>query len=352
MLLAGLLLPLLLGAAAPPQVRIQASSQEVRPVRIASTAFGRRLEIEVRDLPRDTAKAAIQAALDEVSATERLLRPDASEPAGGVGSLNATAGHGPQPVDPKLMPLLVRAQEFCFWSEGAHGPLGRSLYEAWGLRSAPTGSDDPAVAVLPEPGVLQEVTSAARCESLTLNPARDTAELAAGSRLDLGGFEEGHAVDRAVETLRENGVANGFVQLGPAQRGIGKGVDGKGWKIVLPRFSGMDRPAGRFQLRDRATAVLSTLDGSMRIADQVLLPYLNQRTGLPAPGVIGVATVTDLAVDAQALAIAMVLTGPREGQYRLGSLRPSPSVLWFLGSGSGAPLQADHHWGDIIAASR
>jgi hypothetical protein len=48
----------------------------------------------------------------------------------------------------------------------------------------------------------------------------------------------------------------------------------------------------------------------------------------------------------------MVLTGPREGQLRLGSLRPSPSVLWFLGSGSGAPLQADHHWGDVIAASR
>jgi len=65
-----------------------------------------------------------------------------------------------------------------------------------------------------------------------------------------------------------------------------------------------------------------------------------------------VAAVTDLAVDAQALAIAMALTGPREGQLRLGSLRPHPSVLWFLGNGSGAPLQVDHRWGEIIAASR
>jgi thiamine biosynthesis lipoprotein len=351
-----LLLSLLLGAVAPPpQVQIQASSQDARPVRIASTAFGRRLEIEVRDLPRETAKAAIQAALDEVSATERLLRPDSPEPAGnigGIGSLNAAAGHGPQPVDPKLMPLLVRAQEFCLWSEGAHGPLGRSLYEAWGLRAAAAESDDPPMANLPEPGVLQEATAAARCESLVLDPAKGTGELAAGSRLDLGGFAEGHAVDQAVETLRKNGVANGFVQIGSVQRGLGKGVDGRGWKIILPRFTGMDRPAGRFLLRDRAAAVLSTQDGSMRIADQLVLPYLNQRTGLPAPGVVGVAAVTDLAVDAQALAIAMALTGPREGQLRLGSLRPSPSVLWFLGSGSGAPLQADHHWGDVIAASR
>jgi len=361
MLLPGLLLSLLFGAVAPsPEVKIQVSSQDVRPVRIASTAFGRRLEIEVRDLPRETARAAIQAALDEVSAAERLLKPDASEPAGGVGSLNAAAGHGPQPADPKLMPLLVRTQEFCFWSEGAHGPLGRNLYEAWGLRPAAAetkpdpGSDGPApsAAVLPEPGTLQEATAEAKCESLRLDPAKGTAELAAGSRLDLGGFAEGHAVDMAVETLRQNGVANAFVQIGSIQRGLGKGVDGRGWKIILPRFTGMDRPAGRFQLRDRAAAVLSTQDGSMRIADQVLLPYLNQRTGLPAPGVIGVAAVTDLAVDAQALAIAMILTGPREGQLRLGSLRPSPSVLWFLGSGSGAPLQADHHWGDVIAASR
>jgi thiamine biosynthesis lipoprotein len=359
MLLPSLLLSLLFGAVSlPAQVKIQASSLEDRPVRIASTAFGRRLEIEVRDLPSETARAAIQAALDEVSATERLLRPDSAEPAGGIGSLNAAAGHGPQPVDPKLMPLLVRAQEFCFWSEGAHGPLGRNLYEAWGLRASKpepepkAEPDNPAPAALPEPGLLQEATAAARCEALTLSPAKDTAELAAGSRLDLGGFAEGHAVDQAVATLRQSGVANGFVQIGSIQRGFGKGVDGKGWKIILPRFTGMDRPSGRFLLRDRAAAVLTTQDGSMRIADQVLLPYLNQRTGLPAPGVIGVAAVTDLAVDAQALAIAMVLTGPREGQLRLGSLRPSPSVLWFLGSGSGAPLQADHHWGDVIAASR
>jgi hypothetical protein len=83
-----------------------------------------------------------------------------------------------------------------------------------------------------------------------------------------------------------------------------------------------------------------------------MLPYLHQRTGLPAQGVAGVAAVTELAVDAQALAIAMAVTGPREGELRLGSLRPNPSVLWFLGSGSGAPLQVDHRWGEVIAASK
>jgi FAD:protein FMN transferase len=337
MLSLGLLL--LLGAGAPPPgVQIQASSQEVRPVRVAATAFGRPVEIEVRDLARDTARSAIQAALDEIAEIERLSRFE---------SLNAAAGQGPQAVDPRLLPLLVRAQEFCFWSEGAHGPLGGELYEAWGLRSARA-----APAGTPDPERIEKAAALTRCDALRLDVAKSTAELAAGARLDLGGFAEGHAVDRAAEVLLKNGVANGFVQVGTIQRAFGGGADGRGWKVVLPKFPGMDQPAGRFLLRDRAAAILSIQEEPLKVADQVLLPYLHQRKGLPAQGVVGMAAVTDLAVDAQALAIAMAVTGPREGQLRLGSLRPNPSVLWFLGGGSGAPLQVDHRWGEIIAASR
>ncbi|HEX5717779.1 MAG TPA: FAD:protein FMN transferase [Thermoanaerobaculia bacterium] len=318
------------------QVQIQPSSQEIRPVRVAATTFGKPAEIEVRDLSREAARAAIQSAFDEIAEIERLTQP---------GALNAGAGQGPQALDPRLMPLLVRAQEFCFWSEGAHGPQGRDLYEAWGLRGAgPTGP--------PDSERLERAKVAARCDTLRLDPAKGTAELATGAQLDLGGFAEGYAVDRAVEVLRQKGVGNGFVQIGAVQRAFGGGADGRGWKVLLPHYPGMDRAEGLFLLRDRATAVLSIEDNPMKIADQALLPYVHQRTGLPAQGVVGVAAVTDLAVDAQALAIAMALTGPREGQLRLGSLRPNPSVLWFLGNGSGAPLQVDHRWGEIIAASR
>lgn len=324
---------LLLGT---PQVQIQASSQDTRPVRIAATAFNEQVEIEVRDLPREASRAAIQSALDEIAATERLTRFEA---------LNAAAGQGPQAVDPKIMPLLVRAQEFCFWSEGAHGPLGAGIYEAWGLHGA-----GPASA--PDAERLERAKETSRCDALRLSPSKGTAELAAGARLDLKGFAEGHAVDRAIEVLREKGVGNGFVQIGAVQRGLGGGADGRGWKVVLPKFPGMEQPSGRFLLKNRAAAVLSINEDPLKVGDMALLPFLHQRTGMPPQGVAGIAAVTDLAVDAQALAIAMALTGPREGQLRLGSLRPNPSVLWFLGRGTGTPLQVDHRWGEIIAASR
>lgn len=346
MLSLGLLL--LLGIGAPePQIRIQAATAEVRPVRIASVAFGSQVEIEVRGFPGEKARNAIQAALSEVAEVERLTRPDSAEPTGAVGYLNTKAGQGPQTLDPRLMPLLVRAQEFCFWSEGAHGPLGHDLYEIWGLRAAARAQAAP-----PGSERIEQAVAAARCEGLRLNPGKGTAELAVGSRLDLGGFAEGYAVDRAVEILQRNGVGNGFVQIGRIQRAIGGGADRRGWKVLLPTFPGTDQPAGRFLLKNRSAALLSIADHPLKVTDQALLPYVHQRTGLPAQGVVGMAVVSELAVDAQALAIAMALTGPREGELRLGSLRPNPSVLWFLGSGSGAPLQVDHRWGEVIAASR
>lgn len=332
------LLLLLETGAAEPQVRIEASAPEVRPVRIAAEAFGKPVEIEVRDLLGDSARAAIQAALTEIAEIERLTNPDV---------LNAAAGKGPQPVDARLMPLLVRAQEFCYWSEGAHGPLGRDLYELWGLRASVRSP-----AAKPDPELVEQAVVAARCDGLRLSPAKGTAEIAIGGRLDLGGFVEGHAVDRAVEVLRQQGVGNGFVQIGRILRAFGGGSDRRGWRVVLPQFPGMDQPFGRFFLKNRSAALLSIEDDPFKIADQLLLPYLHQRTGLPAQGVVGMAAVTELAVDAQALAIAMALTGPREGELRLGSLRPNPSVLWFLGSGSGAPLQVEHRWGEVIASSR
>src|SRR5215210_2004060 len=150
-----------------PQVQIQSSSQEIRPVRIAATAFGKPAEIEVRDLPREAARAAIQSAFDEVAAVERLTGTDAAGAIGGLGALNTAAGQGPQTVDPNLMPLLVRAQEFCFWSEGAHGPLGRDLYEVWGLRA-----DRAQAPTTPDPERVEKAAAAAGCDGLRLSPSK------------------------------------------------------------------------------------------------------------------------------------------------------------------------------------
>lgn len=335
------MLPLLLALLAgvpPPVVSLPSPASSAAPVRLAATAFGRPVEIEVRDLPAEAAREVIQKALAEIAEIERLA--DAERLGGGLAVLNAAAGQGPQPVDPRLLSLLAVARDFCFWSEGAHGPLGRGLYSLWGLR-APV--PDP-----PAPERLEQAVGLATCDRLALDPEKGAAALAEGSGLELWGFAEGYAVDRAAEVLRQGGAANSLIVLGAVQRAAGDGPGGKGWSVLLPQVPGQAELTGRIYLRGQALSVAAQSDhplpGGNAPANS---PYINQRTGRPAQGVLLIVAVTELAVDAQGLAAALIIAGPREGQLRLGSLRPRPSVLWFMGSGTGAPLLVDYRWSTV-----
>jgi thiamine biosynthesis lipoprotein ApbE len=182
------------------------------------------------------------------------------------------------------------------------------------------------------------------CDRLALDPQRGTAALAAGSGLDLVGFAEGAAVDRAVEILRQRKAGNGFVRIGTVQRGFGPGPAGKGWPVALPRVPGLEEPAAELYLRDLSLAVASQSDHPLQDTGS---SYLVQRTGKPARGVVMTTAVTELAVDAQGLATIMLINGAREGQLRLGSLTPKPSVLWFVGSGTGPPLVVGYRWSEV-----
>src|SRR6202035_6056428 len=179
-----LLALLLAGTAAP----------SAPPVRLSSPAFGGQAEIELRGLPAAAAEEAMGEAFREIEAAERAADPERTAD-GGIAALNAAAGPGPPPAEPRLLKLLARALDFCFWSEKAHGPLARDLYRSWGLRAP--------VAALPTEERLAPAIAAAACNHLRLDAKKATATLDAGSALDLWGFAEGEAIDRAVEVLRQ-----------------------------------------------------------------------------------------------------------------------------------------------------
>ena len=322
-----LLLP---AAAAPPAPAVAV------PVRAAAPLLGASLEIEVQGLPAPAGEEAVRAALAEAAAVARDSDP---ETGGALAALNAAAGAGPRPLPPQLAPVLGRALDVCLWSEGAHGPLGRDLHRLWGVRS-------PAAA-LPPPADLAAAVQAAGCQGLRIDPRRGTATLAAGAGLDLWGFAAGAAVDRAADVLRERGVPTALVRLGGLWRGFGEGPAGKGWPILLPALPGQSEPPPAVWLRDRSLARLTVRDRPLRIAGEELAPYLNQRTGRPAAGALAVAVSTERALDAEAVAVALLIIGPREGQLRLGALQPRPAVQWALGTGAGEPLLIEYHWSDL-----
>jgi FAD:protein FMN transferase len=174
-----------------------------------------------------------------------------------------------------------------------------------------------------------------------------TAAVDAGSALDLADFAAGAAIDRAIEVLRDKGSVNVLVQIGALRRGMGAGRDGRGWEVEIPAIGGLAEPIGRVFLRDQALAIAARDDHPLHVSGQVLSPFINQRTGQPSEGIVATLAATELAADAQALAATMAVTGSREGEMLMGSIRPRPSILWLMGSGSGIPLLVDYRWTEM-----
>ena len=301
------------------------------PVRLAAPAFGVTAEVEVRDLPRPEAAAAARLALEEIFAVSRLVDPEGELP-GGVGALNAAAGsEEPIQLAEGVAELLLRGLQICIWSSGAHGPLGGELYRLWGEEDA-----------LPDPTDLRWAVASADCSLLGLTGGETpAATLAEGSRIDGSWMARGLAIDRAARRLAERGVDNAWLEIGPVYRALGPGPDGRGWLLSVPPAPGSREPIDELWLRDQALAIVRKTDPR---SDP---PLIDQRTGVPARGVVAVVVVAEEAWDAEALAASLFIFSLREGQLRLGGYSPRPSILWLLGDGAAAPLQSTYRWTEL-----
>ncbi len=316
---------------------------EAQPVRLSMPAFGDEAAVEVHDMNRNRARSAADMALRELYEISRLVDPDGDAP-GGIGVVNAAAGQGPQPLDPRLEPLLRRAQSYCFWSNGALGPASGSLYQV--VERALPGK--------PASDVLRSALANARCDALRIaggDPKRvdpsPTLDLGGASRLDLRSWGRGFAVDRAIAVLEEQGVTNAIVESGPVRRAIGDGPTGKGWLSILS-YPGIDQPIDRVWLRDQALAVGLALASTM----ETTVDFIDHRDGEPITGVVAVVAVSTLAADAQGLTVGLAVLGLHEGIMRVADLKPRPSALWLLGEGTGQPLRSEYRWSALAKARR
>jgi|CXWL01.1.fsa_nt_gi thiamine biosynthesis lipoprotein len=291
-----------------------------------TTPGGAVVQIEIVADPA-TAETSQRAAFDRVAESERLL-------AEATTALNLASGVARAvPVSPEILDLMVRARDFCVWSLGATSPLGGNLRDHW---RAVAGS------TVPPPPPAGALASAA-CDQLRIDRPRGTVSIAAGSRVDLGSFARGFAVDRAVALLQDRGVAAGWVAVDRVRRAFGAppqtSAKKVGWPVELPQFEGFDGPLDVLRLDNQALAIAWRRDerGSEPLA-------FDHRTGSPAEGVWATLVITDLAVDAEALAATALALGSREGRYRIATLKPEPAVLWLLGRGTGRPLLEELRW--------
>ncbi len=169
-------------------------------------AMGTVVDIRVWTSDDDKARAAIDAAFDEIARVERLMttwRDDSD-----IARLNAAAGVAPVVVSPETLECVKRSLEFSRRSGGAFDVTFYALHGLWKF-------DQDLDPRLPDPAEVKRRIKLIDYRKLVVDEKKRTLFLKEkGMRVNLGGIGKGYAVDRATKVLRDRGFRDAIVQAG------------------------------------------------------------------------------------------------------------------------------------------
>jgi thiamine biosynthesis lipoprotein len=287
-------------------------------------AMGTRARVVLWAPDEGAARAAAAEAFATIAALEDVCSDwrETSE----LARLCARAGEGPVAVSPALYEVLELSQEVARASDGAFDVTVGPFSRLW--RAARASGEPPADAEL---DAARALVSWERLELLPEGPAVRLA--LPGMQLDLGAVAKGYACDRALDVLRERGLARSLVEIG-GDLAVGAAPPGRaGWTVAAG--CGADGEERVLTLVDAAIATSGDDEQHLDAGGRRWSHVLDPRTGLGLVASPCVSVVARDAATADALASAVSVLGPRACR-RLVAAVPNARVL--LGEPGLVPL--------------
>jgi FAD:protein FMN transferase len=240
-------------------------------IRLATLAMGTRFELVVAGDDGVVLRSAGEAAIEEIEEWDRRLSLFRSDSL--VSHINRTAHERPVRLDRETFDLLSLAREVWKASGGAFDVTMGAVMKRLGFHA--DDSSAPLTAEQKPWGMDAVVLDAV---TMSVSFARP------GLALDLGAIAKGHAIDRALDTLRGRGIGTALVHGGTSSVGAIGAPDDQpgGWRVALgPPGAG----APVVQLLNMSLSVSGqhrrTVERDGRLVGHVIDP----RTGNPASGV-------------------------------------------------------------------
>ena len=264
------------------------------------------------------AEAAADAALAEVQRLERLL--DRFDPASPVAKVNAAAGRSTVAVPPEVAEAVELALFVARKTGGAFDPTVGPLVDVWGFGA---GFQAARPSRPPEPEAVEAARRLVGFANLQVKRQGATAEVGLareGMVLDLGGIAQGYAADRALRVLQERGIRQALVDVGGEVAALGsrpdagRGTTGQGWRVGIQHPRDGRRLLTVLQLVDRAAATSGDYQRYFEYGGRRFSHLIDPRTGYPAHGLVAATVLHPSAAIADALATAVMVLGPRQGE--------------------------------------
>jgi len=278
----------------------------------SAAALGAAVNITVLHSSRETARAALDAAMAEVRLVDELMslyRADSQ-----VSLLNR-AGVLDDP-HPCLVEILDIAREISRRTDGAFDITVQPL---WQLYSAAA-----AARTVPDDRAVREAVRLVDWRSVDVT-ARRVVLRRPGSAITLNAIAQGYAADRAAAAMRKAGITMALVDTGEIAA-LGHKPDGSCWKI------GIQHP----RHRDACVAVASLADCCMATSGDYATSFTDDRlyhhifdplTGRSPRELASATVVAHSAAHADALATALMVMGAERGLALIRTLAGTEALL-------------------------
>ena len=268
----------------------------MNPVLLSTYAMATRFELVLYGANEVLLRAAGEEALQEIERLAAQLSFYAADSE--IHFLNTHAAHRSVRVEPRLFALLQQCAALTEATDGAFDVTVGPLMRAWKFVKA-NGA-------LPSDEELAAARNLVGIENVLFDEDGGYLQFRKpGVEIDLGGFGKGYAIERAIESLRENGVRSALLHGGTSSIAtIGNPPDNDGWNIALPAPWQINA-----SLREQCLSVSAPHGKSFTIDGQEYGHVLDPRTGQPVQQAQAAAAWGPSAAVCEALSKALLVIG-------------------------------------------
>lgn len=247
------------------------------------------------------ASKAIDDAFNEIYRVDALMSPSKED-----SQLNILNTRGEvKNADPAFIYVLEQSKYYSDKSGGAFDVTIQPVLDLWRSKFLPGGPQEP-----PTADELNETLKLVNYSEI--NTENGNVSLKPGMKVALGGIAKGYAVDKAIESLQENGIENAFVNAGGDGKYIGQKPDGTPWMVGLQNPEKSGQYITSIEARDIAVATSGNYERYFNESARVS-HISDPRTGYPSAGIISSTVIARNAIDADAFATAVFVMGEEEG---------------------------------------
>jgi thiamine biosynthesis lipoprotein len=283
---------------------ITASAASFQRFEAVERHMGTLVRIELYVRKQEEAAAAFHAAFARIAELDDMLsdyKPDSE--------LNRICV-SPGPVSPDLFTVLQASQKLAEETNGAFdvtvGPVTRLWREARKQHR------------LPDPGALGSALSRTGYRKLRLDAEHRAAALEPGMQLDLGGIAKGYAADEALAATRRLGIRSALVAMSGDLAFSDAPPGRRTWRIEA---------AGRvLELTNAAVSTSGDDEQHLDLDGRRYSHIVDPATGEPLADSFPVTVIARRGIDADALATALSVLGPRRARQFMRT-RPEKAIL-------------------------